>query len=220
MPQIFHYSANYWARDLDHPAPAAWWHSWLGPATKSTVVLMRRARTKLVSSRYRSAMPTTWARWASIAGIAILRWKNRASPISRRPRLASIAIRRFGIPVRRWNLCAPAYRTGESIQWTRVHDLPDFVYFNHSIHVDKGVGCESCHGRVDKMPLMWKANTLEMSWCLDCHRNPQKVLRPLDQITTMGYVPDGDQEEIGRQLMAEYHTPDVRVLTSCSTCHR
>jgi hypothetical protein len=70
------------------------------------------------------------------------------------------------------------------------------------------------------MPLMWKANTLEMSWCLDCHRNTQKVLRPLNQITTMGYVPDGDQEEIGRRLQAEYHTPDVRLLTSCSTCHR
>jgi hypothetical protein len=113
-----------------------------------------------------------------------------------------------------------SYRTGDSILWNRVHDLPDFVYFNHSIHVNKGVGCESCHGRVDKMPLMWKANSLEMSWCLDCHRNPQRVLRPLDQITTMGYVPDGDQEAIGRQLMQEYHTPDVRVLTSCSTCHR
>jgi len=113
-----------------------------------------------------------------------------------------------------------SYRTGDSIQWTRVHDLPDFVYFNHSIHVNKGVGCESCHGRVDKMPLMWKANSLEMSWCLECHRNPQKVLRPRSEITTMGYVPPGDQEELGAQLMHQYNTPDVRVLTSCSTCHR
>jgi hypothetical protein len=113
-----------------------------------------------------------------------------------------------------------SYRTGDSLQWTRVHDLPDFVYFNHSIHVNKGVGCESCHGRVDKMPLMWKANTLEMSWCLDCHRNPQRVLRPRSEITTMGYVPPGDQAELGAQLMHQYNTPDVRVLTSCSTCHR
>ncbi|MGA3235129.1 MAG: cytochrome c3 family protein [Bryobacteraceae bacterium] len=113
-----------------------------------------------------------------------------------------------------------SYRTGDSIQWTRVHDLPDFVYFNHGIHVSKGVGCESCHGRVDKMPLMWKANSLEMSWCLDCHRNPQRVLRPRSEITTMGYVPPGDQEELGAQLMHQYNTPDVRVLTSCSTCHR
>src|ERR1700740_2844292 len=90
-----------------------------------------------------------------------------------------------------------SFRTNESIRWTRVYDLPDFVYFNHSIHVNKGVGCESCHGRVDKMALTYQANTLEMSWCLDCHRNPQRVLRPLDQITTMGYVPNGDQEEIG-----------------------
>jgi hypothetical protein len=113
-----------------------------------------------------------------------------------------------------------SYRTGDSLRWTRVHDLPDFVYFNHSIHVNKGVGCESCHGRVDKMPLMWKANSLEMSWCLECHRNPQKVLRPRSEITTMGYVPPGDQEELGAQLMHQYNTPDVRVLTSCSTCHR
>jgi hypothetical protein len=113
-----------------------------------------------------------------------------------------------------------SFRTGDSLQWTRVHDLPDFVYFNHSIHVNKGVGCESCHGRVDKMPLMLQANSLEMSWCLDCHRNPQKVLRPRSEITTMGYVAAGDQEEIGTQLMHEYNTPDVRVLTSCSTCHR
>ena len=113
-----------------------------------------------------------------------------------------------------------SYRTGDSLQWTRVHDLPDFVYFNHSIHVNKGVGCESCHGRVDKMPLMWKANSLEMSWCLNCHRNPQKVLRPRSEITTMGYVAPGDQDEIGAQLMTQYNTPDVRVLTSCSTCHR
>jgi hypothetical protein len=113
-----------------------------------------------------------------------------------------------------------SFRTGESIQWTRVHDLPDFVYFNHSIHVNKGVGCESCHGRVDKMPLTFQASSLEMKWCLDCHRNPQNVLRPRSEITTMGYVPAGDQQEIGHQLMHEYNTPDVRVLTSCSTCHR
>jgi hypothetical protein len=113
-----------------------------------------------------------------------------------------------------------SFRTGESIRWTRVHDLPDFVYFNHSIHVNKGVGCESCHGRVDRMPLTWQENTLQMAWCLDCHRNTERVLRPREFITTMGYVPDGDQEEIGRKLQKEYKIQDVRVLTSCSTCHR
>ena len=93
-----------------------------------------------------------------------------------------------------------SFRTGESIRWTRVHDLPDYVYFNHSIHVNKGVGCESCHGRVDRMPLTWQENSLQMGWCLNCHRNPEKYVRPREFITTMGYVPAGDQEEIGRSL--------------------
>jgi hypothetical protein len=113
-----------------------------------------------------------------------------------------------------------SYRSGVSIQWTRVNDLPDFVFFNHSIHVTKGIGCESCHGRVDRMPLTWQENSLQMSWCLDCHRNPERHLRPREFITTMGYQPAGDQEQIGRRLMAEYKTPDTRTLTSCSTCHR
>src|SRR5271166_2871916 len=92
-----------------------------------------------------------------------------------------------------------AFRTGGTIHWTRVYDLPDFVYFNHSIHVNKGVGCETCHGRIGKMPLMCQAGSLEMKWCLDCHRNPENVLRPRSEITTMGYLPAGDQEEIGRR---------------------
>jgi cytochrome c7-like protein len=113
-----------------------------------------------------------------------------------------------------------SYRNGESIRWTRVNDLPDFVYFNHSIHINKGVGCESCHGRVDRMPLTWQENSLQMEWCLDCHRHPERVLRPREFITTMGYQPPGDQEEIGRKLIAEYKVQSPRVLTSCSTCHR
>ena len=113
-----------------------------------------------------------------------------------------------------------SFRTDQSISWTRVHDLPDFVYFNHSIHVAKGVGCESCHGRVDKMPLMMQAANLRMEWCLNCHRHPEQYVRPREFITTMGYVPAGDQEEIGRRLVQEYHIQDARQLTSCSTCHR
>jgi len=113
-----------------------------------------------------------------------------------------------------------SFREDKSISWTRVHDLPDFVYFNHSIHVAKGVGCESCHGRVDKMALTWQQNSLQMQWCLDCHRNTEQVLRPRDKITVMGYVPDGDQAEIGKRLHAEYQIRDVRTLTSCNTCHR
>jgi hypothetical protein len=113
-----------------------------------------------------------------------------------------------------------SFRDDKSISWTRVHDLPDFVYFNHSIHVNKGVGCETCHGRVDKMPLMLQQNALLMEWCLDCHRNTEKFIRPREFVTTMGYQPAGDQEEIGRRLQKEYNIQDVRLLTSCSTCHR
>src|SRR6476619_7499264 len=113
-----------------------------------------------------------------------------------------------------------SFRTGESIKWTRVHDLPDFVYFNHSIHVNKGVGCETCHGRVDQMPLMWQASRLQMSWCLDCHRNTEKFLRPRDQVFTMGFVPEEDQATLGARLHREYHIRDRVVLESCSTCHR
>jgi hypothetical protein len=113
-----------------------------------------------------------------------------------------------------------SFRTNQSISWTRVYDLPDFVYFNHSIHVAKGVGCESCHGRIDKMPLTWQAPNLRMEWCLNCHRHPEQYVRPREFITTMGYQPAGDQEEIGRRLVQEYHIQDTRLLTSCSTCHR
>src|SRR5436305_7597621 len=113
-----------------------------------------------------------------------------------------------------------SFRTGESIHWTRVNDLPDFVYFNHSIHIHKGIGCESCHGRVDRMPLMFQENSLQMEWCLNCHRHPEKYVRPREFITTMGYQPAGDQEEIGRRLVHDYNIQSPRTLTSCNTCHR
>src|SRR6201985_1484010 len=80
-----------------------------------------------------------------------------------------------------------SFSSGESLKWTRVHDLPDFVYFNHSIHIAKGVGCYSCHGQVDEMPLMYAENTLQMEWCLDCHRQPEKFIRPKDQVFNMKY---------------------------------
>jgi hypothetical protein len=113
-----------------------------------------------------------------------------------------------------------SFRTGKSINWTRVHDLPDFVYFNHSIHISKGVGCETCHGRVDQMPLMQQQATLRMEWCLECHRAPEKYVRPRSAITTMGYHPAGSQEETGRRLVKEYQIQNARSLTSCSVCHR
>ena len=80
-----------------------------------------------------------------------------------------------------------SWATGESINWIRVHDLPDYVYFNHEIHVNKGIGCASCHGRVDEMPLMYQENSLQMEWCLNCHRNPAKNLRPTSQIYNMAW---------------------------------
>jgi Cytochrome c7 and related cytochrome c len=110
-----------------------------------------------------------------------------------------------------------SFRSDRSIAWTRVHDLPDFAYFDHSIHVNKGVGCETCHGRVDKMPLTWQKASLQMEWCLDCHRHPEQYVRPREAVFQMGYEPPIDQETLGRQLVKEYK---IQSLTSCSTCHR
>jgi len=110
-----------------------------------------------------------------------------------------------------------SFRDDRRLRWIRVHDLPDFVYFNHSIHVKKGMGCETCHGRVDEMPLMLQENSLLMEWCLNCHRAPEQFVRPRDQVFTMGYRPPVPQSVIGPQLVKEY---GIQSLTSCSTCHR
>ena len=112
-----------------------------------------------------------------------------------------------------------SFRTGEPLQWNRVHDIPDFVYFNHSIHVNKGVGCTECHGQVDEMPLMWQEEPMTMEWCLDCHREPQRALRPVEEVFNMDYVHPPNQIELGRQLIEEYHIPTER-LTDCYICHR
>jgi len=110
-----------------------------------------------------------------------------------------------------------SFRSGKSLQWTRVHDLPGFVYFNHSIHVNKGMGCAVCHGRVDQMPLMYQENTLFMEWCLECHRQPEKFIRPKDKVFDMTYKPAEDQMVLGARLVKEYK---VRKLTDCAVCHR
>jgi hypothetical protein len=110
-----------------------------------------------------------------------------------------------------------SFRSDKSIEWTRVHDLPDFVYFNHSAHVNKGVGCSTCHGRVDQMPLMWQEESLQMEWCLDCHRHPERYLRPKAEVFNIAWNPPADQEEKGRDLVKEY---TVHTRTTCSTCHR
>ncbi len=113
-----------------------------------------------------------------------------------------------------------SFRDDKPLQWVRVHDLPDFVYFNHSIHVTKGVGCETCHGRVDKMPLMIQKVSLQMEWCLDCHRDPSRYVRPRDQVTTMGYQPAEAQADLGPRLVKEYKIAGLEHMTSCSVCHR
>ena len=124
-----------------------------------------------------------------------------------------------------------SYRTDVSISWTRVNALPDFVYFDHSIHIAKGIGCTTCHGQVADMPLMYRAGTLYMSWCLDCHRQPEKNVRPKSEVFNPFYQPpskdhpvkveDGtefaDQTAMGNYLVKEYH---IQSLQSCSTCHR
>jgi hypothetical protein len=110
-----------------------------------------------------------------------------------------------------------SYRTNQSIEWNKVHDLPEYVYFNHSIHVKKGIGCSTCHGRVDQMNLVYKANTLQMGWCLDCHRQPEKYIRPREAIYQMDWVPPANQAELGAKLVAEYQ---VQKLLDCYTCHR
>ena len=112
-----------------------------------------------------------------------------------------------------------SWRENKPIEWNRVHDLPDFVYFNHSIHLAKGVGCQTCHGQVDQMPLMWKVNSLNMEWCIECHKNPEKFVRPKEQVFNMTYRAPSNQEDIGKQLVADYNIQTQQLL-NCSVCHR
>ena len=116
-----------------------------------------------------------------------------------------------------------SFRTGQPLKWTRVHDLPDFVYFNHSIHVNKGVGCSTCHGQVDKMSLTYQVNSLYMQWCLECHRDPAKYLRPKNKVFDMNWPaddPNFNQAVDGPKLFEENKILSPAVLTSCDTCHR
>jgi Cytochrome c7 and related cytochrome c len=110
-----------------------------------------------------------------------------------------------------------SFENGRPIQWTRVHDLPDFVFFDHSIHVSKGVGCTTCHGQVDRMPLMFQAQSLQMEWCLDCHRHPERYVRPRSAVFAVDYQAPPNQAELGARLVADYQ---IQKLTSCSTCHQ
>lgn len=110
-----------------------------------------------------------------------------------------------------------SYETGSPVEWVRIHHSPDFVYFNHSAHLNAGVGCETCHGRIDQMEVVRQAQPLNMAWCLDCHRNPEKYVRPAEAITAMGYTPARDQLELGRELV---QARNIHPPTDCGACHR
>jgi hypothetical protein len=113
-----------------------------------------------------------------------------------------------------------SFRENKPIEWERVHDLPEFVYFNHSIHIAKGVGCSTCHGRIDEMPAVYQENTLQMEWCVACHRDPQNKIRPKSEIYNMEWQDDDLTADERTQLAKDYKIRDRVMLTSCSTCHR
>ena len=113
-----------------------------------------------------------------------------------------------------------SYKDDVPLEWTRVHDMPDYVYFDHSIHINKGIACVTCHGQVDQMPLTWRENTLYMGWCLKCHRAPEKFIRPREQVFNMDWHPEEDQLTMGKALVEEYKVGQVNNLEDCSVCHR
>ena len=113
-----------------------------------------------------------------------------------------------------------SFRENKPIEWNRVHDLPEYAYFNHSIHVNKGIGCSSCHGDVANMPSVYQENTLQMEWCLSCHREPEKFLRPKEEIFNTEWDVNNLSDEERLQLKADYKIRTKEMLTSCSTCHR
>ena len=109
-----------------------------------------------------------------------------------------------------------SFTNGQPIAWNRIHDLADYVFFNHSIHVNQGFGCVTCHGRVDEMPLMYREQSLLMEWCLDCHRNPARYIRPKDQVYNLAWQPSESQDTLGPRLVQEYN---IQSKINCSTCH-
>lgn len=114
---------------------------------------------------------------------------------------------------------AASWELDTPIPWNKVHDLPDYAYFNHSAHINTGVGCSTCHGQIDQMAGIWKNEPLTMGWCMDCHREPERFLRPRSEVFNMAYVPPSDQRTLGLELVAAYHVSNEK-LYQCSTCHR
>ncbi len=120
-------------------------------------------------------------------------------------------------------LVRESYTSGQPISWVKVHDQPDFVFFNHAAHVNKGVGCVTCHGRIDEMETVYQHEPLSMAWCLECHRNPQQFVRPRTEITNMQWdvaTTGKTQKELGTELCAQYQIQNTVFMTSCTTCHR
>ncbi len=110
-----------------------------------------------------------------------------------------------------------SWDSGKPIAWTRVHDLADYVYFDHSAHLNAGVGCESCHGNITQMDVVKQVHSLSMAWCLDCHRNPDKHLRPKSKVTEMGWVPPANQLEMAQKFKKERN---LKPSSDCTVCHR
>lgn len=121
-----------------------------------------------------------------------------------------------------------SWKSGEPVKWKKIHDLPDYAYFNHSAHVNKGVSCVTCHGRIDQMEVVYQAKPLNMAWCLECHRQPEKYIRPKEHVYNLAWQPTPNEGEsleeaqlrIGRELKEKYHIKDHNYMTACSTCHR
>ncbi|XZE36804.1 cytochrome c3 family protein [Pirellulaceae bacterium SH501] len=112
-----------------------------------------------------------------------------------------------------------SWRTGESVDWVRIHRLPDYVYFNHSVHIARGVSCVTCHGRVDKMDVVYQAKDQSMTWCIDCHRNPAPHLRPVEEVTNLAWSAGSEEEQLalGKKLIEENN---IKPQTNCAVCHR
>jgi hypothetical protein len=113
-----------------------------------------------------------------------------------------------------------SFRDNRPLEWQKVYNLPGFAYFDHSIHIHKGVGCTTCHGRIDQMQLTYQYPSLLMEWCLDCHRNPEPNLRPQSEIFNVKWRPPPNQDQRGAELFQEYGIRSARFLTSCTVCHR
>jgi hypothetical protein len=110
-----------------------------------------------------------------------------------------------------------SWETNTPIEWIRIHKVPDYAYFNHSAHINVGVGCSSCHGRVDQMDVVHQVESLSMAWCLECHRDPSQHLRPLNKVTDMTWIADENQAEIGKQLIKDRN---ITPPEDCTGCHR